>query len=76
MSNIRMDSGTKTSPTANSAGPRNAEGWDGKLRVERKAVITNQEALTDPDYSDEDAPSPELIEADDGESTAFLHLEG
>ncbi|PWY82860.1 NIF-domain-containing protein [Aspergillus heteromorphus CBS 117.55] len=40
-------------------------GWDGKLRVEPKAVITNPEALEDPDYSDEDAPPVEEIQADE-----------
>ncbi|KAL2007842.1 hypothetical protein VTN00DRAFT_7824 [Thermoascus crustaceus] len=40
-------------------------GWDGKLRVERNAVVTNPEAVEDPDYSDEDAPPVEQIEADE-----------
>jgi len=46
--------------------PRAANGWDGKLRVDRKAVITNPEALSDPEYSDEDAPPVDRIEADEG----------
>lgn len=41
---------------------RNSQGWDGKQR----AVLSNPEALEDPDYSDSDAPSPEKIEADEG----------
>ena len=41
-------------------------GWDGKARVERKAVITNPEALSDPEFSDEDAPPLEQIDADEG----------
>lgn len=40
---------------------RNSQGWDGKQR----AVLSNPEALEDPDYSDSDAPSPEKIEADE-----------
>ena len=44
---------------------RDSKGWDGKLRVDR-AVITNPEAVEDPDYSDEDAPPVEQIEADEG----------
>lgn len=47
------------------AGPRDSKGWDGKLRVDKKAVLANPEALTDPEYSDEDAPPPEQIEADE-----------
>jgi hypothetical protein len=48
------------------AGMKNSSGWDGKLRVERNAVIANSEALEDPDYTDEDAPPPDQIEADEG----------
>ena len=43
----------------------NSSGWDGKLRMTPKATITNPEALSDPDYSDPDAPTPEQIEADE-----------
>ncbi|KZF22054.1 protein phosphatase 1 regulatory subunit SDS22 [Xylona heveae TC161] len=46
--------------------PRDSKGWDGKLRVApRRAVITNPEALSDPEYSDEDAPPVEQIDADE-----------
>lgn len=45
---------------------KNSEGWDGKMRVEPKAVITNPEALEDSDYSDPEAPPVEEIEADEG----------
>ncbi|EEP81770.1 protein phosphatases PP1 regulatory subunit sds22 [Uncinocarpus reesii 1704] len=44
---------------------KDSKGWDGKLRVERHAVLTNPEALEDPEYSDEDAPPAEEIEADE-----------
>ena len=37
-----------------SFGPRNSKGWDGKLRVPKTAVLANPEALSDPEYSDED----------------------
>jgi protein phosphatase 1 regulatory subunit 7 len=42
-------------------------GWDGKLRLDKnkKAVLANPEALSDPDYSDEDAPPVDQIEADE-----------
>lgn len=49
---------------------KNSEGWDGKMRVEPKAVITNPEALEDSDYSDPDAPPVEEIEADEGATPA------
>ncbi|KAL9116147.1 MAG: hypothetical protein Q9227_000517 [Pyrenula ochraceoflavens] len=45
---------------------KDSNGWDGKLRVERNAVIQNPEALSDPEYSDEDAPPVEEISADEG----------
>ncbi|KAF2803598.1 L domain-like protein [Mytilinidion resinicola] len=45
--------------------PKDSKGWDGKLRVERHPVITNPEALSDPEYSDEDAPPVEQINADE-----------
>lgn len=48
------------------AKPTDSKGWDGKLRVDRKALITNPEALSDPEYSDEDAPPVDVIEADEG----------
>ncbi|KAK2801247.1 Protein phosphatase 1 regulatory subunit sds22 [Emmonsiellopsis sp. PD_5] len=44
---------------------RDSKGWDGKLRVERHAQLMNPEALEDPDYSDENAPPREEIEADE-----------
>ncbi|KAK5074217.1 protein phosphatase regulatory subunit Sds22 [Lithohypha guttulata] len=51
---------------ASSNGPRSSSGWDGKLRVQpRNAVLTNPEALSDPEYSDPDAPPVEQIPADD-----------
>ncbi|KAL4928535.1 putative protein phosphatase PP1 regulatory subunit Sds22 [Aspergillus undulatus] len=44
---------------------KDSKGWDGKLRVEPKATITNPEALEDSDYSDPDAPPVEQIDADE-----------
>ncbi|KAI4196427.1 MAG: hypothetical protein LQ350_006572 [Teloschistes chrysophthalmus] len=40
-------------------------GWDGKLRVEKKAQVVNAEVLSDPDDSDEDAPPVQQIQADE-----------
>lgn len=56
----------ETLPATNGSTPRDRKGWDGKLRVDRRPVITNPEALSDPEYSDEDAPPVEQIEADEG----------
>ncbi|GJN70541.1 hypothetical protein Purlil1_12208 [Purpureocillium lilacinum] len=36
-----------------SPGMRNSKGWDGKLRVPKSALMTNPEALSDPEYSDD-----------------------
>lgn len=40
-------------------------GWDGKLRVQKQATLANPEALSDEDYSDEDAPPVDQIDADE-----------
>lgn len=53
------------SPTSTKK-PRDSNGWDGKLRVgPKQAILANPEALSDPDYSDEDAPPVDQIEADE-----------
>ncbi|KAI0200847.1 protein phosphatase 1 regulatory subunit SDS22 [Astrocystis sublimbata] len=45
----------------------NSRGWDGKLRIDRRPAYANPEALSDPDYSDEDNVLPgEKINADEG----------
>ena len=53
-------------PSTNGTTLQDSKGWDGKLRVDRRAVITNAEILSDPEYSDEDAPPVEQIVADEG----------
>ena len=61
--------GSADSPSVTAHGsspPTDSKGWDGKLRVERRPVLVNPEALSDPEYSDEDAPPPEEIDADEG----------
>lgn len=61
---------TSSSPDGTSSGAlQSKSGWDGKLRVEKekKAVLANPEALSDPDYSDEDAPPVDEIQADEGQ---------
>ncbi|EKD12091.1 uncharacterized protein L3040_007377 [Drepanopeziza brunnea f. sp. 'multigermtubi'] len=46
--------------------PRSSSGWDGKLRLEKKTELVNPEAISDPEYSDEENVLPgERIEADE-----------
>jgi hypothetical protein len=58
------DSPSKGSGTGT---PRSSSGWDGKLRIEKKAELANPEALSDPEYSDEENVVPgKTIDADEG----------
>ena len=71
-----MDNPTNVSPDpappTNGGTLQDSKGWDGKLRVDRRAVVTNAEMLSDPEYSDEDAPPVEQISADEGQlASAF-----
>lgn len=44
----------------------NANGWDGKLRIPKSAILTNAEAISDPEYSDDENVLPgEEIAADE-----------
>lgn len=67
-------------PRTNSASSKpttpisNKSGWDGKLRVQKQATLANPEALSDPEYSDEDAPPVQQIEADEGTTAAVASL--
>jgi protein phosphatase 1 regulatory subunit 7 len=56
------------SPKTNGT-PRSSTGWDGKLRIEKekKAELVNPEAISDPEYSDEEQVlQGQTIEADEG----------
>ncbi|MCV5131947.1 hypothetical protein OFL98_24950, partial [Escherichia coli] len=68
---------------AGSPALRDSKGWDGKLRVPKSAVLTNPEALSDPEYSDDDNVVPgEEVAADEGKqfecaqtrTLGFLHV--
>lgn len=51
---------------------RNSKGWDGKLRVPKTALMSNPEALSDPEYSDdENVLNGEEIAADEGNRIDF-----
>ena len=55
-----------------SPGLRNSKGWDGKLRVPKSAVLANPEALSDPEYSDDENIHPgEEVPADEGKQYPF-----
>lgn len=57
-----------------SPGLRDSKGWDGKLRVPKSTTLANPEALSDPEYSDEDNVVPgEEIAADEGKQSQY-HL--
>lgn len=44
-----------------------SKGWDGKLRLDRHALLQNPEAISDPEYSDdENVMGGEEISADEG----------
>lgn len=58
-------SGDKDGASAKPNSLQSKSGWDGKLRVNKQATLANPEALGDPDYSDDDAPPVDQIEADD-----------
>jgi hypothetical protein len=67
---LTIDESAATSTTHESepnSGPRNSKGWDGKLRVPKSAVLANPEALSDPEYSDdENIMEGEEIQPDEG----------
>ncbi|OAL39919.1 hypothetical protein AYO20_00832 [Fonsecaea nubica] len=64
---IELPPPESTTHQSHASGPLvSSNGWDGKLRMPpRNAVLTNPEILSDPDYSDPDAPPVEQIEADE-----------
>lgn len=63
-----------SAPNAPPSSLRDSKGWDGKLRLDKKAVITNAEVLSDPEYSDEDALPVEQISADEGKFSLAVSL--
>ncbi|KAK3984835.1 protein phosphatase [Cladorrhinum sp. PSN332] len=64
-----------------SPGLRNSKGWDGKLRVAPKsAILANPEALSDPEYSDDEnvvrgeevAADEDLLDGEDPETDEII----
>lgn len=66
-----MNQDPELSPKSKAPSLRDHQGWDGKLRVDKKAAVTNTDALSDPDYSDEDALPVDIINADEGTASLF-----
>lgn len=62
----------QTLPSEKRASLRDSQGWDGKLRLDKKAAVTNAEILSDPEYSDDEAPPVDQIGADEGR---YRHLQ-
>ena len=62
---------TDSPPLRNQTSPRNSSGWDGKLRVDRRAEVVNGDITSD--GSDEDAPPVEQIAADEGGYTGGFY---
>lgn len=61
------DNPTERHDGEQSPGITNGKGWDGKLRVPGRASLANPEALSDPEYSDDDnVVRGQEIEADEG----------
>lgn len=52
-------------PSPKPGTPVSRSGWDGKQRVQKQATLANPEALSDPEYSEDDAPPVQQIEADE-----------
>ena len=63
---VDSDGSAQHPSSTNGPSLRDSNGWDGKLRVGRRAEVINAEILSDPEYSDEEAPPVEQINADDG----------
>jgi len=45
--------------------PRDSKGWDGKLRVDRRAQVVGADGTSDADESEDEGPQPEEIAADE-----------
>lgn len=64
---VQDDNPSPAADAETSLGITNGKGWDGKLRVPKSALISNPEALSDPEYTDdENVLDGEEIAADDG----------
>ena len=55
--------------------PRDSKGWDGKLRVDKRAVVRGMdgggEAESEPEQEEDEGPQPEEIEADEDLTADF-----
>ncbi|RMY51193.1 hypothetical protein D0863_14659 [Hortaea werneckii] len=53
---VTVDAPEPNDTSSKPSTPHSKSGWDGKLRVNKQAILANPEALSDPEYSDDDAP--------------------
>lgn len=66
-SHISIGAATDGADHDTAKSPRSQNGWDGKMRLEKKVELGNPEAISDPEYSDEENVLPgEQIDADEG----------
>lgn len=64
---IAADEEARPSASEGTGSLTNDKGWDGKLRIPKSAILTNPEAFSDPEYSDDENVLPgEEIAADEG----------
>ena len=63
---VTVDAPEPNDTSSKPSTPHSKSGWDGKLRVNKQATLANPEALSDPEYSDDDAPPVDQIAADEG----------
>lgn len=61
---------TDSPPLRNQTSPRNRDGWDGKLRVDKRGEVVHN---GDSDDSDDDVPPVEQIAADEGGYTGGFY---
>ena len=72
---VQDDNLSPAADAETSLGITNRKGWDGKLRMPKSALISNPEALSDPEYSDdENILDGEEIAADEGELRGRIRM--
>ncbi len=67
--------GTLEAKEQGSPGMKNSKGWDGKLRIPKTALLSNPEALSDSEYSDDsNVMDGGEIKADEGTTLLSVSL--
>ncbi|KAL9044707.1 MAG: hypothetical protein Q9214_002176, partial [Letrouitia sp. 1 TL-2023] len=55
----------RPSSTKKMSSLKDSNGWDGKMRIEKKVAVTDDEPLSEYDRSDDDSPPIDQIDADE-----------